>query len=398
MPYFKWSGIDMYGSSRSGKLFARSAQELDHTLFRRDIALLKCRSVAHISFMPFSSSVHISFFRQMTTLLNAGLLVPDACEVMIQLMERSVLFQSVIAEIVEDIKQGSSMHEACLQHPIYFDSTTCAIIRAGEESGALSGALAAIAARLQTRALLLQSIRSAAMMPIITACFFVMMVIFTCLFIVPAFAALFVSMGSQIPWTTNVLLRMSEWLSVSYFIVGMSVVCGVGYGMYRLVNSVFLKPRKDVLVLKIPFMKRWIILSNHVFFFESLALLVAQGVHVIPALLIAKQTVSNAVLFDQFCALEQEVISGISLQAALRMTMHEHCSPDVIALIAVGEESGTLSSMLSQAAQIQRDKLMRLITVSSALVQPVLLLVLGLLIAALLGALYVPLFHMPSMT
>ena len=396
MPYYKWSGVDLYGNDREGKLFARSVQDLDQMLFKREIALLKNKVMYPFAWRNPSTSIQVQFFKQASLLLRSGMHVPEVLAVAVQYQQESVKFQESLNAIADQIRQGSSIKDAFGEYPALFDSITLTMLQVGQESGALSPAMAAVAARLHMNDQFYKKLRSAALLPFITLCFFFMAASFIFVFIIPTFTALLKTNNQELPWITRTLLNISN-LMRSYTMLLVIVGLGFfGYVIGKCLGKSSVKPAVDKLLLKLPFVRSFILLTAQGAFLESLSLLLGQGMHMVPALTIAMQVVNNEGLHISMAQLRQEVTHGASLSQAMRLCSQQLFSCQTIAMAAVGEESGAISSMLGQAAVLQQEKVLRKIGIVTTFVQPVLMLMLGLLVAALIFALYIPLFNIPQ--
>lgn len=390
MPYFKWRGLTSTGISYTGKGFARSADDLKKLLKKNYITLVDCTIASPPFFMlPITLAEKIAFFEQLTTLIGAGILIPEALSIIAETMETPLL-QEVLYEISTHVENGSSLSNALLTHPKIFDTISCQLIKAGEESGQLSSALTAVCAHLQLKRDFGQKMRSALAMPFITLCFF--MVVATILFLVvlPHFASFFAQFHKELPPLTRYLLAFSTWIKSRSFLITILGVALVILLLWRLTRHTLLKKIKDQLIFTIPFAGSCFRYRFLAHFFQSLSLLLKGGDKVVPALHIMESTVDNKILQTTLHQMVQEVTAGSPLSNAMAQAPWLF-DKEAIAMVHVGEESGRLTTMLSQLSAISQRHLERRLSLIQTTTQPILLVFLGLCATILVIALYGPL-------
>src|SRR5579872_1850639 len=168
MPYFNWHGIALSGASKKGKLFARTQNELDAILFKRDIALLDCSLASPSRWLrSVSISTKIQFFRQLAALLQAGVLLPEALTIVTEQLDNP-RFQEVVYAVANQVHQGKSLGQAMAQYPQLFDSLMIHMVQVGHQAGALAAALDMLSDYLESVVAFQKKIRSAAIMPALT--------------------------------------------------------------------------------------------------------------------------------------------------------------------------------------------------------------------------------------
>lgn len=394
MPYFKWTGIDIVGKIYRGKDFARSKSQIDSVLFLHNVSLINIKQVSASVLAEKVSSTHkLEFFRMLSILLGAGVKLHEALEIILA-KQKNGRFKLVIEDIKDAVGQGINFGEALAYHNDIFDSLTCALIISGTESGNLSQSLNIIVESAQERQIFLQNLRSALLMPIITFGFFLVILILLFIFVIPRFVDMFNSFGNQIPWATKLVINISNTItSFNFFYVLLAMLFFV-----FIFNKVFkielVKKIKDDFLLKTPIFGQIILQFNVANFLHTLSVLLQGGVHVVKALEISRQAVSNLNLSIKINQVSTLVESGKNLSDALKQVGFD--DPELIALVAVGQESGALSFTILKAAQIYQDRFYRRIKFLITLIQPLLLIVIGLFIATLIFAVYVPIFTMSS--
>lgn len=397
MPIFKWSGVDSSGRSHRGKTFANSQAQLDALLFSQQIALIRADSVSCVVLRNPDAQTCIHFFEQCAALLKAGVQLPVVLDTLAGYAHEALLLQIIIAGIREQVKAGNSLYHACCAYPQLFDHVSRAMIQAGEQSGALAGAMQALAYRLRLKHEFRKKVHAALLIPVITFLFFLAScgVIFG--WIVPSFAQM-LSRSNNLPFVTRILLKCSVLVSLQTFGVGIAVI-GIIFFCIRYLRRAYGQAysiARDRILLRLPYVSRIMLMHHMTSFFETISLLLQQSVLLVPALSIASQAVSNRVLRSDFMALCADVNQGLSLHTAMSMRP-ELFNRSMISMIATGEQVTDLSTMVDFVCKDMRSSLVATLSRLTTVVQPLLLAILGLLIAALIFAVYLPLISIPSM-
>ena len=330
---------------KTGKTFARSTEHLDVLLFKRQIALIATKQQRdRIVHLPVSLAHQAAFFRQLSVLVSAGVLLPDALTIVSEQIANREL-QEIVHAISLAVQEGTAFSSALSGYPNLFDAVTVQLIKAGEDAGNLPQALDALCDHLQTTHDFYARLRAALLLPLLTVLFFVFIATVIFVVVIPRFQDLFASLGAQIPTFTRVLFIISSFIRSWYFVVsliGIAFLIGTAWALRKKYNKWWAS-----VVLQLPFIgtiyrKRFI-----AYLFKSTALLLAGGVRLVPALAIVKSSLRNSVLQEYVSLLEQEVQSGHSFSEAVQAHCDALCSPDLIAMIQVGQESGRLPFMLS---------------------------------------------------
>lgn len=393
MPHFRWRGIALDGQTRTGTLFASSQQDLDILLFKRDIALIESQSVKKrwiIRSVP--RSITIDFFRNVSVLLDAGVLLPDALNI-VQRQREHPYFQEIIHTIVIHVNAGKSLSQALQEYPSLFTPLMVQMVYVGQEAGTLGAVLAMLADYLDAMLSFHKQIRSAALMPCITLLFFIVIASVIVVGIIPQFVALFASFNQELPVLTRGLLTISNFMC-SRAMVPIIIVFFIVIALIKNYISSYEGKKKWALwVMRMPGIKILVVQSSIAYFLQTMATLLAGGMQLPAALSIAKKSITNSYLQDQITYLIQEVEAGASLSSAMAQHPHHLFSHDVVAMVAVGEESGRLHTMLARIAMQYQERVKRLLVTVTTVFQPLLLIILGLLTALLIFAVYLPILQ-----
>ena len=216
MPYYQWVGIDLLGNTVKGTTCSASAERLEHTLLEQEVALIKIK-VANRSFKTKLRKQDIcNLFKQLHVLLDSGVFLSQALETLAH-VARGHILEQLLTDIHTHVHQGASLSDALSMFPDQFDMLTITMIKAGEEAGNVPAALAQICEVLDARISFNAKMRAATLTPLVTFSFFLIIITFITVFIIPQFKHLFAGQA-QLPWLTRCLIMLSD--------------CVVYYGIY----------------------------------------------------------------------------------------------------------------------------------------------------------------------
>ncbi|HEB41466.1 MAG TPA: type II secretion system F family protein [Candidatus Dependentiae bacterium] len=394
MPYFKWRGVDITGTFRYGKLSARSPKHLDRLLFKRGIALLTS-SPAYLFW--FSRTIRlplkIAWLRQLTVLIQSGVLLPDALTIVADQLNHPVL-QDVVHVIAKSVRSGVPLHGAMQQQKGIVDPIVIQLIQVGQESGKLADALDAAVVYLEMEHDFYTKLRSALLMPLLAGLFLfgVTLIIFGV--IVPRFVDIFASLGQDIPPLTQLMLRISLFVRSWRLLLCIGIIVLSCWLVKRYFKTPTGKGVHDRLLLRLPFIGTIIQQQLLAYTLQSLALLESSGIDIVLALRIVAHSIDNVVLKEQLDYLSYEVSSGKSLSEAMHSSAHSLFTDEVIAMVHIGQESGNISVLLERAAHVYREKVSRQLYLFSILLQPFLIIMLGVFVTILIFAVYVPMMDL----
>lgn len=329
------------------------------------------------------------FSRQFATMISSGLSLLRGLSILTEQSENSKLAETV-GVVRDDVEKGSSLSDAMARHPKVFDKLFVSLVRAGETSGQLDTVLNRVAESFEKDYKLRQKIKAAMTYPVVV--FFIAMSLVTVMliFIVPTFANMFTGLGGTLPLPTRILLAISKRAII---IVPTVIVLSVGgffaYRTLRRTNADF-RLTTDKVKLRAPvfgdlFSK--IALSR---FSRTLALLLRSGVPILQALDITAEASGNEVLTRATLDVKDSVSQGGSLSAPL--TTHKIFPPMVVQMIAVGEDTGQVDSLLDKVAEFYEQEVESTTESLTALLEPLMIAFLGGIVGAMVVALYMPMF------
>ncbi|HPP07993.1 MAG TPA: type II secretion system F family protein [bacterium] len=332
------------------------------------------------------------FSRQLSTMLEAGIPILDAVgDLASQTSNR--FFSSVLSDIASNIREGTSFSQALSKYPKVFSPLYVALVVSGEESGNLVEVLKDLSSELEDQLTLLRKVRQAVSYPAVILVFFVSVVAFVFLYLVPKFQEIFESFGAQLPLFTRIILQISRF-SLKFFpflLVGL-ILLGVFLSWYRRTKS---GSRKiDGLKLKLPVFGDLFLKVSLARFSRSLATLLQGGVSIVSALDIVARTAGNTILEDHIGRIRQGVINGELLGD--EMKKYRLFPAMMVRMVRVGEETGRTDDMLNRVSRFFRDEVDVTLNILSSILEPVLIIGLGVIVGTVVLAIYLPIFKLAA--
>ena len=328
--------------------------------------------------------------RQFATLLRAGLTIEDCLNVLIEQSE-SPRSRAVMAGVRGKVLEGQSLARTLSAFPNSFPDIYRAMVDAGEQSGHLSEVLERLADYSENRQALRQKVLLAFIYPALVTLVAVSVVTFLLIYVVPQVTRVFTNTGQTLPWMTRVLIGASDFMRGGGWIWLILLVGGVLLGSLSLRNEA-IRRRWHMRMLRMPLIGRLVRGLNAARFADTLGILTTSGVPLLAALQSAMQVVTNLPMRDAIEETLKQVREGGSLSRALGRT--KLFPPLVVHLIASGEASGKLDSMLVRAAETQSRELENWVKTLTALLEPLLILGMGLVVMFIVIAILLPIFEM----
>ena len=388
MPYFRWTGIDSAGDYCSGKQISQSEKDLLHSLARKNITLASASLITLWYLRSTRLKIRSRIFSHLGLLLTANLRLSHALEIIASLLptKKSAL---IVEDLLFCVESGLPLSKALSYYPQFFDRLTIATVEIGEASGSLAYACSSTAVHYEESHRLHKNIKDAIRAPLITFIFFLIIVLVLFIAVVPYFGAIIERSGKEVPAVTALLLYVSALLRSYSFWIGASIFVGVFYLIAKLAAS-FFNAIKEVALLSIPCVGDAMLNAELAIFLKSLHILLSQGVHLIQALVLAKETVRYHRMSWCIDRWIESIDEGKTFYCAIDTYSWQKLI-ELKAFVKIGEESGVLAVMIGKAGEIYQERAQKDITFLTALLQPLLLLVLGCLVAFLIFAIYMPL-------
>ncbi len=395
---FSWSGLDKSGNQSKGKIQAANATEAKALLRRQGVAPRKVIKESSISlFSARGQSIKpadISFFtRQVATMLKAGVPLIQGLEIVATGVEKDAL-KKLIFDIRDSVNGGQDLATSMGKHPLYFDDLYCSLVAAGEQSGSLETMLDRIATYKEKLESLKAKIKKALTYPTAVLAVGLLVSVILLLKVVPQFQAIFSNFGADLPAFTLMILSMSVFVQEWWWIMGLSCI-GFFYAFIHLKRrSVKFANYLDILILKVPVLGDILRKAIIARFARTLSTTFAAGVPLVEALESAAGASGNVIYRDAIIQIRNAVSTGQTLQSSMLMT---GVFPNmVVQMISIGEEAGSLDTMLDKVASFYEEEVDNAVDNMSSLMEPFIMVVLGTIVGGLVVGMYLPIFKLGS--
>ena len=392
---YTWQGKDRRGNSRKGEISAISLAEAKNLLRRQGISANKVKKLATPLFGRGAQKIvaaDISVMsRQIATMLGAGVTLIQSLDMIAQGHAKASM-RKLLHEISNEVKSGNPLSGALRKHPDYFDDLYCDLVYTGEQSGALETIYDRIATYKEKAEALKSKIKKAMLYPIAVVVVAFVVTTILLIFVVPQFEDIFSSFGAELPAFTQFVLAISRFVQDYGFVMAIAAA-GAGMLFVRAhKKSQSLRDNVDKAILKAPVVGEILKKASIARFTRTLATTFSAGVPLIGALESAAGASGNAVFRDAILFMRKEVAGGMQMHTAMRAT---NVFPDMVTqMVAIGEESGAVDSMLSKIATIYEAEVDDMVDGLTSLLEPIIMAVLGVVIGGLIVAMYLPIFEM----
>jgi type IV pilus assembly protein PilC len=393
---FTWQGVNRKGKKINGELPASNIIELKAQLRKQGITPSKVKKKAKPLFglggdKPIKPMDIALISRQIATMLGAGVPLVQTIE-MIGKGHNNGTMQKLLGEIGHKLSSGIPLSDCLRDHPRYFDDLYCDLVASGEQSGSLETIYDRIATYKEKAEALKAKIKKAMTYPIAVLIIAAVVTSILLIFVVPVFQEIFAGFGAELPAFTLFVVGISDFM-VAYWYFGLAGIFAAFYLFKRAHrNSLKFRDQVDKRILKLPVIGDLLKKAAVARYARTLSTTFAAGVPLIDALDSAAGASGNAVFRDAILDVRAEVSSGMQMNLAMR-----NCSifPDmVIQMVAIGEESGSVDDMLSKVANVYEAEVDNAVDNLTALLEPLIMAVLGVVIGGLIIAMYLPIFQL----
>ena len=329
------------------------------------------------------------FSRQFATMVNSGLPLLRTLAILEE-QTQSKYLAKIVGEVRLDVEKGISLSASLAKHPRAFNDLFVAMVRAGETSGTLDSVLVRLADNIEREVSLRRQIKSAMTYPIVVVVLVFLILTAMLLFVVPTFKDLYAQLGGTLPLPTRLLIALSDAVK-SYFIFFIAGFVGLWFLFRRWKKSEKGRLTWDKLKLRVPIFGPLFHKTAMARFARTLSVLNRSGVPILQALDIVQDTVGNAVVANAVKDLQAGVKEGESL--ATPLSRHEVFPAMVVQMMAVGEETGALDTMLEKVAIFYDEEVSAAVESLTSLIEPVMIAIVGGAVGAIVIALYLPTFR-----
>jgi type IV pilus assembly protein PilC len=388
---FIWEGLDRSNRQVRGEVKAASETVVVTNLRRQGIKINKIKRQTFRGGKKVTERDITFFTRQLATMLKAGVPLLQSFEIVAR-GHSNARFSRLMMDIKNRVEQGSSLSQAFRAHPNQFDTLYCNLIAAGETSGMLDGVLDRLATYKEKILAIKAKIKSALFYPVSVIVVAIVVVWVIMVFVIPAFKEVFKSFGADLPAPTLIVMAISDWV-VTYwwavFLIGGGTIFGVG-AMYK--RSEAVRYTVDRLVLKIPVIGQILEKATIARWTRTLQTMFAAGVPLVESLDAVGGASGNLVYVAATKRIQTEVSTGTSLTTSMGNT--KLFPSMVLQMTQIGEESGSLDNMLGKIADFYEREVDDAVAALSSLLEPIIIVFLGVVIGGLVIAMYLPIFKL----
>lgn len=388
---FTWVGKDKQGKKAQGELRAASEAIARSTLQKQGIRSIKLKKRRAKKGKKVQAKDITLFTRQLSTMMKAGVPLLQSFDIVSRGSENprmSILLNSIRA----DIETGTSLNQAFRKYPMHFDNLYCNLVEAGEQAGILESLLDRLATYMEKTEAIKRKIKSALMYPIavIVVAFVVVSIIM--IWVIPSFKQVFSSFGADLPAPTLMVIGISEWFVKYWYIVLLVPPLAIYFFMQAWKRNEKVQRFMDKLLLKLPIFGTLVEKSTIARWTRTMSTMFAAGVPLVESLDSVGGASGNVVFSDATKHIQQDVSQGTSLSSA--MTIQRIFPVMVLQMTAIGEESGSLDHMLGKAADFYEAEVDDMVAGISSLMEPIIIVVLGVVIGGIVISMYLPIFKL----
>ncbi|MDB4890172.1 MAG: type secretion system family protein [Gemmatimonadetes bacterium] len=395
MPAFTYTARALNGDLRTATIEAPSRDEVVAQLKRQRLNVVKIDEAAVAKKKKSGGKIKmrdiVIFTRQFSTMINAGLPLVQALDILAKQSENPAL-KDVTNAVVFDVESGHTVADALGKHPKAFSELYVNMVAAGEAGGILDTILMRLATFMEKNDALVRKVKGAMIYPgVISSVAFIAISVLL-IFVIPVFEKMFASVGLPLPLPTRVVIEMSKFLRGIGGLVTVAAVVGGVIFLKRYYTTSNGKLMIDKLMLKAPVLGDVLRKSAVSRFTRTLGTLIGSGVSILDGLEITAKTAGNRVISDAIMESRTSIAGGETISAPLQKS--NVFPPMVISMIAVGEQTGGLDEMLSKIADFYDEEVDAAVSNLLSLMEPVMIVFLGVVVGGMVVAMYLPIFDM----
>ncbi|HEX5044502.1 MAG TPA: type II secretion system F family protein [Candidatus Polarisedimenticolaceae bacterium] len=395
MPNYSWKGRTRAGRTQEGVLVAESKDAVIASLRKQQIIVTAVTEKGKEFALPklgggISRKEIAIFTRQFSVMIDAGLPLVQCLEILGG-QQNNRTFQKIIFQVRQDVESGATLADALRKHPQAFDDLYSNMVAAGEAGGILDTILQRLSVYIEKIVKLRSAVRSALVYPVAVILIAVGVVWIILWKVIPTFATLFEGLGAQLPLPTRITIALSKFIGSWWWMI----FTAIGLAVY-LVNRYYKTPsgryRIDKLLLKLPVLGTVLRKIAVARFCRTLGTLVSSGVPILEGLEITAKTAGNAVVAEAIMATRASVEQGKTISEPLKGT--DVFPPMVVQMVAVGEQTGALETMLNKIADFYEDEVDEATANMLAMLEPIMIMFLGIVIGGIVISMYMPMFDL----
>ena len=388
MPTFTYTARGTNGELKSATIDAPSRDDAVAQLRRQRLTIIKVdesRSTPKKTGGSIGMRDIVIFTRQFSTMINAGLPLVQALDILARQSENKAL-AAVVREVVFDVESGNTVADAMRKHPKAFSDLYTNMVAAGEAGGILDTILNRLAVFMEKNDALVRKVKGAMIYPTVILCVAGLCVIILLWKVIPVFSSMFDSVGMELPLPTKVVIGLSYFLTTYWWAL---LIGGGSFGFFATPGG---QLAIDKFLLKVPVLGDVLRKSAVSRFTRTLGTLISSGVSILDGLEITARTSGNRVVQDAIMGSRASIAGGDTIAGPLQKS--EVFPPMVISMIAVGEQTGGLDEMLTKIADFYDDEVDAAVSALLSLLEPVMIVFLGVVVGGMIVAMYLPIFDM----
>ncbi|WP_017462705.1 type II secretion system F family protein [Dyella ginsengisoli] len=394
---YDWVALDKRGKRMKGEMPAKNASLVKAELRRQGMNPQTVKERGKPLFGATGSTVKprdvAIFSRQIATMMASGVPMVQSFEIIAD-GQKNVRFKNILTDVKQGIEGGASLNEALAKYPVQFDELYRNLVRAGESAGVLDTVLDTVATYKERMEGIKAKIKKALFYPVMVLAVALLVSMIMLLFVVPVFAQTFRDAGAELPAPTQIVINASEFMKAYWWLVIGSIVGGVVALVMGKRRSVKFAHFLDRLMLKLPVIGNILRQSAIARFARTLGVTFKAGVPLVEALDAVAGATGSVVYSDAVKAMRDDIAVGHQLQLAMRQT---GLFPNmVVQMTAIGEESGALDSMLFKVAEFYEEEVNNAVDTLSTLLEPLIMVILGVLVGGMVISLYLPIFKLAA--
>ena len=395
MPLFEYTARNLKGDIVKDQVDLPTKDDVVAHLRKNRLVLVQVRQAPRSVSVPrlggrVKTRDVVVFTRQFATMINAGLPLVQALDILAQQTENKIL-AGVTRQVVYDVESGQTLADALRKHPKAFSDLYVNMVAAGEAGGILDTILQRLAQFLEKNDAIVRKVKGAMVYPAVILTVAVVAVAVLLIFVIPTFQNMFASVNLELPLPTRIVIGASNVLKGYWWaiigVIGISV-----FGITRYYKTAPGRLQIDGLLLRFPVLGDVLRKSAVSRFTRTLGTLISSGVSILDGLEITARTAGNMVIHNAVMESRQSIASGDTIAAPLQRS--KVFPPMVISMIAVGEQTGGLDEMLSKIADFYDEEVDAAVGTLLSLMEPIMIVVLGVVVGGMVVAMYLPIFDM----
>jgi len=397
MPVFQWEGKDRSNQVQKGEMEAANEQAVRSMLARQQITPDKVKKkpkdlFENVSFMQPKVQFQdvIIFCRQFSTMIDAGLPIIQCLDIL-QAQQDNKTFKKMLKDIKSSVESGQTLAESLKKYPDQFDELFVNMVAAGEAGGILDVILRRLSAYMEKAAKLRAQVKGAMTYPLVTIIIAIGVVAVILVFVIPVFEEMFADFGEALPAPTLVVIAMSDFVidNILYLIIGIVLFI---FAFRRLLKTERGRAVFDETILKLPVVGILIRKVAVAKFTRTMGTMLSSGVAILEALDIVAKTSGNKTIENALYNVRTSIAEGQTIADPLSRT--GVFPPMVCQMIAVGESTGAVDAMMEKIADFYEEEVDQAVENLTAMIEPFMLVFLGIVIGGLVISMYLPIFQM----